>query len=157
MSYHKYSQKYYSNRQSLFPLRTTEYEDNIYENYQLYLRQLVCSLQMGHGKYICVNEVEDITNQYRFYSDWQRRALYKELDNIFRPILLGWKTAWKELEIHVHKNSKETFSPDIMSSHVNKLEKLYTKFMADKMETNKEFFRSSPKYLNDCKLFFTRA
>ena len=156
MSYESYCNEYYRNRQTLFPLCTTAHEDSIYENYQLYLRQLVYSLQMGYDKYVCVDDAEDITNEYRFYSDWQRRALYNKLDNDLRPILLGWKTAWKEIEFHVYKDKKETLSSETVASHVETLEKLYTKFMAGRMEPDKELFRSDPKYLDVCNVPFGR-
>lgn len=154
MSYDEYCHEYYRNKQNLFPLQTTACEDSIYQNYQLYLRQLVYSVQMGYDKYVCVDDVEDITNEYKFYSEWQRRALYNKFDNDLRPILLGWKTAWKEIEFHVYEDQKETLSCETVACYVETLEKLYTKFMAGKMGPDKECFRSSPKYLDDCNIYF---
>lgn len=154
MSYSEYSDQYYSNRQTLIPLHTTAQEDTIYQNYQLYLRQLAYSIQMGYNRYVCVDDTEDIANEYRFYSDWQRRSLYNKLDNDLRSILLGWKTVWKEIKFHVYEDKKETLSSETVASHVETLEKLYTKFMAGKMEPGKELFRASPRYLDDCNIPF---
>lgn len=154
MSYDEYSHGYYRNRQTLIPLHTTAYEDIIYQNYQLYLRQLAYSIQMGYSKYVCIDNAKDVTNEYRFYSDWQRRFLYNKLDNDLRPILLGWRNVWKEIEFHVYEDQKEPLSDETASSYVETLEKLYTKFMACKMETDKEFFKASPQHLNDCDIPF---
>ena len=154
MSYETYCQKYYQNKQRLLPLYTTANEDNIYKNYQLYLRQLTYSLQKESEKYICVDDVEDITNEYLFYSDWQRRTLYNELDNELRPILLGWKSVWEEIEFHVYEDKKESISPETEAIHIETLEKLYTKFMAGRMGSDKELFKSSPHYLDDCNIYF---
>lgn len=93
--YDWWNQVYYiSNGKELPNECATEVQVQMYDNYKSYIQQLTVS-EIAGSEGLC--PVENIPERYKFFTDFNYRRKFNDLDKIWKPQLLGWEQVRKEL------------------------------------------------------------
>lgn len=128
---------YNSNGEQLPDEQATVEQEVMYENYQMFMRQLTVR-ECSNSKAFCSPEA--IPNKYDIFTDWTYRRKYNDLDKSWKRKLLGWEQVRQELFFRIIDEAKavkylETYTSEMafelgceyilyMGEHMDK-EKLY--------------------------------
>ena len=115
-TYDEWCQLYYSsNGEQLPDGQATVDQEEMYENYQTFIRQLTVR-ECSNSKNLC--SPDSIPNKFDIFTDWTYRRKYNDLDKSWKGQLLGWEQVRQELYVKMIDEGRaikylEQYSPEL--------------------------------------------
>lgn len=137
--YNWWTDRYYESGGKELPNESaTPEQETMYDNYISYIQQLTVFECAGSEK-LCL--ASEIPKGYKFFTDFNYRRKFNDLDKIWKPQLLGWEQSRKELFFKLIDEERslkyfECYSPELAF----KLGKEYISYMDEHMESTKIYY-----------------
>lgn len=88
-----------------FPIRASKQQEQGLNDMSLFFRQLTCS---GYPENDTLIKVNDMPDEFEFWSDFTLVRRYNKLQQEYAPILTSCKKQWRELEFQVNRSHTAT-------------------------------------------------